>query len=72
MRVITTSEEIARFVAINLAAAINQYEPLNHMTVDDLIGLKNAIKADVENGFKKTNETFEIAVKALFEIKKYN
>jgi hypothetical protein len=62
MRIITTDEEVARFVAINLVATINQLSPQSSMTGEHLIGLKNAIKGDIGNNYKKTNETFDTAV----------
>jgi hypothetical protein len=62
MKIITTDEEIARFVAINLVMAIDNISPGSRMTGEHLIGIKNAIKGDIVNNFKKTNETFEIAV----------
>ena len=62
MKIVTTDEEIARFVAINLVMAINNISPKSNMTGEHLIGLKNSIKNDLKNNFKKTNEVYENAV----------
>ena len=51
MKIITTDEEIARFVAINLVVTIDNISPGHHMTGEHLIGLKNSIKNDLKNNF---------------------
>ena len=69
MKIITTDEEIARFVAINLVMAINNISPGSRMTGEHLIKLKNSVKNDLKNNFKKTNEVYEKTVNE--SIKKY-
>jgi hypothetical protein len=62
MKIITTDEEIARFVAINVIATISRFDPQNRMTGEHLIGMKNAVKSDISLSFKRINETFETLV----------
>jgi hypothetical protein len=58
MIIITTDEEIAKFVSMTVGLAIAKFTDRD-ITSDDLIDFKDAAQRDIQLNYKKVNVMFE-------------